>query len=382
VVAYTGHRPSGAMCGIDVKPVSEYHCAMPKRRRTSFRGGSRWYDNSSRYLALIAAAIALVSTTVVFLRTGDRASDIKDLVAVCLGVLGLVAALQLEILFRTVERRDAESRHNVLMSALEVHPRLFETIVSATRSAVATLERTEVEEFREEVWRTFGAADLRLQELAQGRHRTLSGDNALLERFTQAQESLSGVTDDDDSRWWKQTNGQKFLELNKKLIGAGVTIERVWLLSRPPDAPTCAVIQEHAAAGIEVFVLDVRHIDLDRRLLVNTTLMDSSFVHEDVTNKQGRPVEYLFSENEVDLQRAIERFTRLKALAIRYSGPDDLRRLFARSGVAADDDKDNSGGTSFAASAPEPQLTEVPTPAITPREDGDQGANVMPIDGR
>lgn len=294
------------------------------------RGSPRWYDSWSRYLALLTVGVTLVTTTVVFLTIGKNLGGVAELVTVCIGLIGLVVALQLEILFRVSEKAAARDELGRLLGMVEDFPDLLPIASSALTASVSTLRKSKVEQFRAEVLNVLNHADLRLQELAQGRLRTADGDNTLtLERAASTRAVLQGTTDEGDTDWWLHNSGALFLDLNAKLIQEQkVEIERVWILTESPNDATREVLMKHWELGVKVFVLRADRRALDRRLLVNMTMMDGVFLHEDLPNKQGQAVEYLFSENVADLGRAKSRFAQLKSHSVEYTGENSLSAQF------------------------------------------------------
>jgi hypothetical protein len=295
---------------------------------------TRWYDGSSRYLALFVAAITLLTTTIVFLTAGQELGGVGELVTAGIGLVGLGVSLQLETLFRIAERAQAREQYARLLETTEDYPALLTIAASALGASVATCKKTKVPQFRTEVVNILNHADVRLQELAQGRLRAADGDNTLtLDRFTATAALLQATTDDLDTSWWLQDSGDRFLKLNAELTKRGVRVERVWILNELPSDDTRDVLRKHHAAKVEVFIVRADHKGLDRSLLVNMTMMDGVFLHEDLPNKLGQAVEYLYSENAADLERARRRFAQLKARVKRYEDDKSLDSLFEISGA-------------------------------------------------
>lgn len=296
------------------------------------RGSSRWYDEWSRYLSLLTVGVTLVTTAVVFLTIGQDLGGVGELITISVGLIGLVIALQLEILFRVSEKSGMRDELGRLLGMIEEFPDLLPVTSRALASSVATLRRSKVEQFRAEVLSILNHADVRLQELAQGRLRMSNGDNTLtLEKAATTREILQGTTDEGDTTWWMHNSGALFLDLNAKLIQQhNIEIERVWILSKRPDPQTREVLKKHRDLGVKIFLIRADRKEFDRRLLVNMTMMDGTFLHEDLPNKQGQAVEYLFSENVADLERAKSRFAQLKSLSVAYTDEESLDSLFGQ----------------------------------------------------
>lgn len=292
-------------------------------------GTRRWYDKSSRYLALFTLLITIVATAVVFIRAGEENGALKDLLVACIGLVGLTVSLQLEILFRVAERAQARERYSQLLEGIEDYPDLVELAFEALDASVKTLDKATIPQLKREVFNVFHHATSQLQELAQGRLRRAGSDNTLvLDRFAHTHEVVRGTTDEGDTAWWRTDDGRQFLELNKTLIGRNVRIERIWILSASPTQELRDMLEVHHQLKIGVFVVRADRKDLDRRLLVNFTMMDDNFLQMDVPNKEGQAVEYLYSENQVDVERALNTFAQLKSKATKYTGPDSLDLLF------------------------------------------------------
>jgi hypothetical protein len=293
------------------------------------RGTRRWYDRASRYLALLTLLIVLVTTALVFVRTGEENGALKDLIVSCIGLIGLGISLQLEILFRIAERAQSRERYSRLLEGIEDYPDLLELTFEALDAGVKTLEKATIPQLKLEVFNVIHHATSQLQELAQGRLRRAGSDNTLvLDRFVHARQVVRGTTDEGDTAWWGTSDGKRFLELNAELIERGVRIERIWILSTTPTKELLDMLDEHYNRKIDVFVVRADRRDLDRRLLVNFTLMDDDFLQMDVPNKEGQAVEYLYSENRVDIERALNTFAQLKSKATRYIGPESLQGIF------------------------------------------------------
>jgi hypothetical protein len=300
------------------------------------RGTRRWYDRSSRYLALFTLLIVLVTTAVVFIRSGEENGALKDLLVACVGLIGLTISLQLEILFRVAERAQSRERYGRLLEGIEDYPDLLELSFEALDAGVKTLEKATIPQLKLEVFNVIHHATSQLQELAQGRLRRTGSDNTLvLDRFMHTRLVVRGTTDEGDTAWWETDDGQRFLELNVSLIERGVRIERIWILSAAPSQELRDMFEEHYKRKIDVFVVRADRRDLDRRLLINFTLMDDEFLQMDVPNKEGQAVEYLYSENRVDVDRALNTFAQLKSKATKYAGPESLQGVFGRPGHSA-----------------------------------------------
>lgn len=301
-------------------------------RQPHLPGAKRWYDAWSRYLSLLAFLVTALTTVIVFFTTGEELGGLGALITACIGLLGLAISLQLETLFRVAERAQTRERYGRMLELIEDYPDLLPLTRSALEASVRTLRQSRLEEFKEEVFNVLAHADAGLQELAQGRLRTVDGDNTLvLERFGLTREVLRGTTDDGDTDWWERDSGAQFFELNKGLIAKGIRVERVWILAKKPSTKLQALIKSHYAAGVHVYLLRADRKNLDRRLLVNLTMMDESFMQEDLPNKMGQAVEYLYSENSADLERARSRFAQLKSVALEYQGEDSMELMFKAS---------------------------------------------------
>lgn len=291
-------------------------------------GARRWYDPAARYLGLLSLLVTVVSTVVVFVRAGEDPGAIKDLVSAVLGLTGVAVALQLETLFRIAERSQTRERYGRLLEGVEDYPDLLDTTCEALDASVRTLDRATLPQLKMEVFHVLHHAVAQLQDLAQGRLRRSGSDNTLvLDRFSHTKEVVRGTTDEGDTSWWESADGKQFLALNKELIGKNVRVERLWILSAAPTKELLDMLDEHHRAGVVVFAVRTDRKDIDRRLLVNFTIMDESFLQLDVPNKEGQAVEYLYSENPVDIERQLNMFAQLKSKASRYTGPGSLKAL-------------------------------------------------------
>jgi hypothetical protein len=211
-------------------------------------GTRRWYDGSSRYLALLALVITIVCTAITFFETTSNNDALKDLIVTCIGLIGAVLALQLEMLFRVTERTQARERYTKLLEGVEDYPDLLDLAYEALDASVRTLDKAHTPQLKLEVFNVFHHATSQLQELAQGRLRRAGSDNTLVhDRFEHASQFVRGTTDEGDTIWWSSDDGRNFLLQNSRLIDKGVRIERVWILSAQPSAELLYMLEEHAA---------------------------------------------------------------------------------------------------------------------------------------
>jgi hypothetical protein len=283
----------------------------------------------SRYLGFITACVAISASLVALLATGTSPADLKLLIGFSVGLIAIVVPLQIEALVRVAERASTQERYGKLLAMVEDYPDLLPLITRTAEASVETLKKSRVKPFKEQVGVFLTEAQVRIQDLAHGRLYTAGGDKTLLPSvFAETRDVIQGTTDIADTTWWRDTIGREFLELNRQLIGGKREgkVERVWILDQPPPEETRSVIEAHRRANVHVFV--VRADRLDDDLLVNMTMMDRWFLHQDITNRLRRAGEYLFSENKEDLDRAKDRFRRVRAVATRYEGPNSLDILF------------------------------------------------------
>lgn len=83
--------------------------------------------------------------------------------------------------------------------------------------------------------------------------------------------SIHSMTDD---IWWHNSSGQKFFEVNKKLIEKKISIKRVFILPENPTEKHLQVIQEQLNSSIEVaWICDSKAEDIEGYSWHNTNLM-------------------------------------------------------------------------------------------------------------
>jgi hypothetical protein len=322
------------------RPQSQASLHLARLRYSSFMrklpqpylrpGAHRWYDGTARYLAFATVLVTVASTAVVFLKTDNQLGTLKDLVAAGIALVGLAISVQLEILFRVTERSQTREQFGRLLEGVEDYPDLLPVAIEVLEASITTLRRTSVPQFRSEVFAILTHAGARLEELAQGRLRREGSDNNLVfDRFAQARTRILGTTDERDVSWWRGSEGQRFLRLNTDLIDKyGVEVERLWLFDHRPDGNVAKLLEDHRVAKIRNYVVWLNQPGLDHRLLVNLTLMDRSFLQQDVPNRRGDAVEYLYSENGADIERAENALAQLMSRASEYVGPDSLDDIF------------------------------------------------------
>jgi hypothetical protein len=293
--------------------------------RSSVTRGAAW----SPYVGVIAACVAVGVSLFAFFDEGESPSDLKLLIGLGVTLSAIVLSLQIETLVRFAQRTRTQERYAKLLATVEDYPDLLEVITQIAEASVETLKRSRVEPFKQSVPEFLKDARGQLQDLAQGRRHTAGGDKALLPRvFADTRNLIQGTTDGDDTTWWQQAIGRKFLKLNSNLISGKHKgkVVRVWILKERPLDETREVIEDHWRANVTVLIV---HVDeLDEELLVNMTIMDEWFLHQDVTNRLRRTGEYLFSENREDLDRAQARFRRIVEVATPYEGPKSIDILF------------------------------------------------------
>ena len=90
----------------------------------------------------------------------------------------------------------------------------------------------------------------------------------------QSQYQILAVDSTTDHIWWHNSSGQKFFEVNKKLIEKEISIKRVFILPKNPTEKHLQVIQKHLDSGIEVAcICDSKAKDIKGYSWHNTNLM-------------------------------------------------------------------------------------------------------------
>jgi hypothetical protein len=94
-----------------------------------------------------------------------------------------------------------------------------------------------------------------------------------------------------------------------------------------PTPETLEAMDDNVGHGVHVLV--ARSDRVDPELRVNITMFDNTLVHEDIVNRDGLTVSYMYSENETDLERCASVFSRLCSRATPYSSRASAEGLFA-----------------------------------------------------
>jgi hypothetical protein len=297
------------------------------RRAQPFR---RRHSNVARYLAPVGATLSVATALVGFFVAGESHEALKGLIGVVIALLGTTITLLLEVLLRIQERNRAWDAHGGLLMLLEDHPELTPLISATTRASIGTLAHSKVEHFRDEVGRVLYDTSLTLEELARGRLRSSPGTTDLFRYYYEhAEERVRAITDERDLGWWGSATGGAYLELNR--ASRAKKKERIIIVGDERTDGVMELIRDNDKAGVQVYVVRASRVT-ESELLVNLTLFDDAFLHQDLVNLKGNTVGYLWSENKTDVQRAGGIFSRLLAQAAPYpSHRDDKKsRLGAR----------------------------------------------------
>jgi hypothetical protein len=299
------------------------------------RGRGSWWPRSrlrfeglGRYLSAAGAAITVAITLTVALSTGVAPNDLKLALDFCIGLLGVAIVLQLEALVRVSERARKREQYANLLDYIEEYPVLLPILTKLSEATVTTMSQTKVPEFKDNARRLLNATQLSMRELAEGRWLSPPGDNSLMfAHYETVKGSVLAVTDDSDTDWWGSATGKRYLELNKAAAGREVSVQRVFLLSCPPTPETLKAMDDNVSHDVKVLI--ARADQVDPELRINITMFDDKLVHEDIVNRDGLTVSYMYTENEIDLNRCASLFSRLCSRANPYSGPASANALFA-----------------------------------------------------
>lgn len=220
--------------------------------------------------------------------------------SILLGLILNVIGFQLELLARIIERNSWSKDSADLLSNLTDHPSLLPLVTSLVNSAAATLDtKTEMEPFRAAAHETLRDAGTELMQLAQGKLRRHRGDTDLMEQaYALVKKDVMAVTETADEDWWDSSSGARALAMNKSAIARGVRITRVFILDSPSSM--ASIIERSTEAGIECH--PVLRSEVPAELLVNLTVFDDFFGHQDNKNGDGRTVSYDYSINEGDVR--------------------------------------------------------------------------------
>jgi hypothetical protein len=106
-----------------------------------------------------------------------------------------------------------------------------------------------------------------------------------------------------------------YLDLQRRLISRGVTIERIFVYDRR-DSSLLKMMDEHRKAGIRVFEVSSRGVPDD--LKIDCAIVDMRFFGRVDVGSTGKIVGtyYAIAQSEVD--RRIRGFAELKSLASEY----------------------------------------------------------------
>lgn len=273
---------------------------------------------ASKNVGLVGTAISVIIALVTFLVSADNLVAVKALVGISIGLLGSVLAFQLETLIRIHERNQSREQRERLIEILEAEPELLATLVRTAQDYSRLRKGAPLPAFEKAAERMLEATRLTVAELADGRLRTAAGDNTLMiEQYRTATREILATSDDGDLGWWQSETGRNYLEENRRAVERGVLVSRVFLLAVEDDAGLLAVMRANADAG--VLVSSARIDRIPASLRINTTIFDDTLAHEDVTNKAGQTISYLYSSNENDMARLVSSFRRLQSLCTPFA---------------------------------------------------------------
>lgn len=291
----------------------------PRRRRR--------FEGLARYLSAAGIAVTVAITLVLALSIGNGHKDLKLELDFSIALIGVAIVLGLESLVRVSERARRREEYANLLDYLEDYPTLLPILTRLSATTAKTMTQTQVPEFKIYARRELIRTQLTMASLAEGRWLAAPGDNSLMfAHYETVEHSVRAVTDDRDTEWWLSVTGTNYLRLNHGATKRHVTVERVFLLETSPTDDTLTALDRNRDHGVNLWVARSDRVDPDLR--INITLFDETLMHQDIVNRGGRTVQYMYSENESDLDRAGSLFLRLRSRAVPYLDHSSAEKLF------------------------------------------------------
>jgi hypothetical protein len=288
------------------------------------------------FIGLLIAGLGLVLTIWVFHEPFYE--------AVFLGLLILILTMQLELIRRTGEVGDDQSRrteeaverardHAVFSQKLEQSPwakDLIEEIVHGVATIDATQDDNDV--FRQTARSKLEECSADIGDLAEGRIQADPGQaHRLMLNLAdkvKAKGTIKAVAisnPENEFSWWATDLAKAYWERNREALDREVDIERVFVFQRDISVEKILYSQDQrlkemrqllttqVESGVHVYVVTASR--LPPNLHIDLVIFDDDFLYEMRLKADGEPWQYRCSSNQSDIRRRNGDFEIIKAAA-------------------------------------------------------------------
>lgn len=152
--------------------------------------------------------------------------------------------------------------------------------------------------------------------MSRGRLRVPITDNdPLFVQTEEARESIKAISVTHLAMdWWRSEAGMKYWDANRRALGRGVEIERIFVADEPGQ-DVRKLAQAQANEGVTAWF--VTRDQCPPGLLSDTVVWDRKFTYDLVLNSAGEAIAYIFSVNDEDIETKLANVSLLKTRAQR-----------------------------------------------------------------
>ncbi len=255
---------------------------------------------------VLGVAITVAVAVLVYVVTDEH--FLLEIVAV---LIGIVIALQIEMLARIERRASREDRYSRVMAAAESVPWLAPALEEIAEATSRVASHQELRPLLDVAEKEVERSKENLATLRHGKYRADAADTTILFEETDRAERrmLATFLQRFDLEWWSSELGRDYWAVNRRAFERGVEIQRIFIYDDwTPELER--IVQAQSQAGIDVMVVEREALPRDCRLAM--VIWDDRLVYQGELNSDGETINVLYSVSKADVDTRLDQFARIK----------------------------------------------------------------------
>jgi hypothetical protein len=233
-------------------------------------------------------------------------ADQQALLGLCVGLLGMVLAFQLDALARFERRAEREDRVARILRDVEDQGWALDRLESIA-GAVRAIRGNEL--FVTAASRTLDRTSAFFKRTALGEVRSEVDIRDLIALVDGTQTSIRATSLARSERTFWTGRGQEYWQANLRALEREVRIERVFVYAGPDEALD-RVCEVQLAAGVKVYRVD--EAALPSELAEHLLILDAAWSQEIPLDSHNRAREYVYRTEEHEIASAVKRFEQVR----------------------------------------------------------------------
>jgi hypothetical protein len=265
----------------------------------------------SKRAVVLGVAITVSIAVLVYVVTDEQL--LLEVVAV---LIGIVIALQIEMLARIERRSSREDRYSRVMAAAESVPWLAPALEEIAEATSRVASQPELRPLLDVAEKELEHSKENLAALRHGKFRADAADTTILFEETDRAERRMMATflQRFDLEWWSSELGRHYWEVNRRAADRGVEIQRVFIYDEwTPELER--IVRAQSQAGVDVMVVERDLLPRDCR--IGMVIWDDRLVYQGELNSDGETINVLYSVSKADVDTRLDQFARIT----RYAKP-------------------------------------------------------------